>query len=238
MVQFGGDTQRRRTQADDDARRAAGTEHDPTSHSSTTRRTRTSSGRCGNRASARPRTSRASATPGRDGRIPRWPRTSRRLPARPAVAVRRVRLLAGSLYGHFGQGCVHSRIPFDLFTAGHRAVPRLRGARRRPGRVVRRLALGRARRRPGAGELLARMFGERVRRLRRAEGDLRPGRPHESRQGRRPRARPESPPRAATRRRRRRDLYFSTPPTEEASPRRRYRCVGVGKCRSTHEGGA
>ena len=51
-----------------------------------------------------------------------------------------------SLYGHFGQGCVHTRIPFDLYsTEGRGDVPPLPGARGRPRRVVRRLAVRRAR---------------------------------------------------------------------------------------------
>ena len=54
-----------------------------------------------------------------------------------------------SLYGHFGQGCVHTRIPFELRTAdGIAALPRLRRARRRPRRLLRRVAVRRARRRP------------------------------------------------------------------------------------------
>ena len=32
----------------------------------------------------------------------------------------------GSIYGHFGQACVHVSIDFDLFTARHRQVPRVR----------------------------------------------------------------------------------------------------------------
>ncbi len=54
-----------------------------------------------------------------------------------------------AVYGHFGQGCVHTRIPFDLRTAaGHRALPQLRRRRGPPGRELRRIAVGRARRRP------------------------------------------------------------------------------------------
>ena len=61
-----------------------------------------------------------------------------------------------SLYGHFGQGCVHTRIDFDLQThERHRALPRVPRRGRRPGRPLRRLALGRARRRPVAGRAAA-----------------------------------------------------------------------------------
>ena len=65
---------------------------------------------------------------------------ARRLPARPAEAVRRVRLqrrCVPSLYGHFGQGCVHTRIPFDLYsTEGVANYRRFMEQRRRPGRVA------------------------------------------------------------------------------------------------------
>ena len=61
-----------------------------------------------------------------------------------------------SLYGHFGDGCIHARINFDLRTAAGlahwRALPH-RG--RAPGGEVRRLALRRARRRPGEGRVAA-----------------------------------------------------------------------------------
>ena len=56
-----------------------------------------------------------------------------------------------SLYGHFGQGCVHTRIPFELRTdegiAHYRSFV---AGRRRPGGQLRRLAVRRARRRPVA----------------------------------------------------------------------------------------
>ena len=51
----------------------------------------------------------------------------------------------GALYGHFGQGCIHTRIDFDLKTIEgvrkFRAYPRRGG---RPDRPIRRLDLGRA----------------------------------------------------------------------------------------------
>ncbi len=51
-----------------------------------------------------------------------------------------------SLYGHFGQGCVHTRIPFNLYSShGRRALPPLRRTRRRPGLLLRRVLVGRAR---------------------------------------------------------------------------------------------
>ena len=55
-----------------------------------------------------------------------------------------------SLYGHFGDGCIHARINFELRTPKGIAHWRgfLREAARAGGRL-RRLAVGRARRRPG-----------------------------------------------------------------------------------------
>ena len=67
-----------------------------------------------------------------------------------------------SIYGHFGDGCVHARINFDLRSREGVAHWRrfLREAAA-PGREVRRLAFGRARRRPGASaEFLPIMFGD------------------------------------------------------------------------------
>ena len=57
-----------------------------------------------------------------------------------------------SLYGHYGQGCVHARWNFDLVTKPRdREVPPLARGRERPRARARRLAVGRARRRPVAG---------------------------------------------------------------------------------------
>ena len=56
--------------------------------------------------------------------------------------------LDGVPYGHFGDGCVHVRIDFD-FDDGGRAVPRLPDRVRAPAARARRLAVRRARRRPG-----------------------------------------------------------------------------------------
>ena len=44
--------------------------------------------------------------------------------------------LEGSLYGHFGQGCVHTRIDFGLDSAGRRRELPQRSPRRRPRLVV------------------------------------------------------------------------------------------------------
>ena len=56
----------------------------------------------------------------------------------------------GPLYGHFGDGCIHTRITFDLETAEGIASGAVSGRSRRPGRQVRRVAFRRARRRASA----------------------------------------------------------------------------------------
>ena len=90
-----------------------------------------------------------------------------------------------SLYGHFGHGCVHTRIPFELrTTSGIAELPVVRGGSRRLGGLLRRLAVRRARRRPVPGRVAA----QDVRpgpdaRAGRAQGPVRPGRQDEPRQG-------------------------------------------------------
>ena len=141
MVQFGGDNQddadARRTRlidalGGDRARRR-------TSRSSTTRRTRGQS--CSR--SARPGSAPPPTLPGEPETWEGW-EDSAVPPERLGDYLRDLRELLDEfgyatteprLYGHFGQGCVHTRIPFDLRTAdGVAPLPRLRGARRRPGR--------------------------------------------------------------------------------------------------------
>ncbi len=76
------------------------------------------SGRCARRASAPPPTCPASATTGPAGRTPRC------RPSGSANTCASFRELLdehdyrAALYGHFGDGCVHCRINFDLRTAG------------------------------------------------------------------------------------------------------------------------
>ena len=54
-------------------------------------------------------------------------------------------------YGHFGHGCIHMQVSFDLQSERRRPqVRRVRRSRRRSGRELRRLAVRRARRRPVA----------------------------------------------------------------------------------------
>ena len=58
----------------------------------------------------------------------------------------------GALYGHFGQGCIHTRIDFDLKT--HEGVQHFRAFLDEAADLIaqlRRLDLGRARRRPVEG---------------------------------------------------------------------------------------
>ena len=83
-----------------------------------------------------------------DAAVP--PERAGRLPARLRRAARDARA-HGVPYGHFGDGCVHVRIDFPLDASpAARRVPRASSSdARRPGRGVRRLAVRRARRRPG-----------------------------------------------------------------------------------------
>ena len=93
-----------------------------------------------------------------------------------------------SLYGHFGQGCVHTRIPFGLYST--EGVAKYRRFMERAadlvvshgGSLSGEHGDGQSR-----GELLRRMFGDEiVARVRGAQAGLRPGQPDEPRQGRAP----------------------------------------------------
>ncbi|MGA8117978.1 MAG: FAD-linked oxidase C-terminal domain-containing protein [Actinocatenispora sp.] len=143
-----------------------------------------------------------------------------------------------SVYGHFGQGCVHTRIPFVLTEAGgiagfreflHRAADLVSSY---GGSLSGEHGDGQAR-----GELLARMFGER---LVGAFGELKalfdprhrlnPGKivaanPVDGQLRLGARWRPESHP-----------TVFTFPRDEHSFTRAVMRCVGVGNCRS-HTGG-
>uniref|UniRef100_UPI0015F018F8 FAD-binding and (Fe-S)-binding domain-containing protein n=1 Tax=Streptomyces sp. WELS2 TaxID=2749435 RepID=UPI0015F018F8 len=143
-----------------------------------------------------------------------------------------------SLYGHFGQGCVHTRIPFDLRTAEGVAVFR---------RFVERAAdlvasyggslSGEHGDGQSRGELLTRMFGER---LVTAFGELKalfdpgnrmnPGKvvhpnPVDGQLRLGPAWRPATP-----------DTHFGYPEDEHSFKRAVMRCVGIGNCRG-HTGG-
>ena len=192
MVQFGGDTQAtRRTpgphelldDASDAARRATGR---------VLRRPDARDASCGK--SARPALGATAHVPGRCLTPGPVGRTLRSLRTGSATTCATCGSLfdefgyhAASLYGHFGQGCVHSRIPFDLFTAdGIAHVPPVRRARGRSRRVLRRVAVRRARRRAGARRAADEDVRPRDRaRVRRVQSDLRPRRPDEPGQDRR-----------------------------------------------------
>ena len=92
-----------------------------------------------------------------------------------------------SLYGHFGQGCVHTRIPFELRTA--EGIAHYRSFVEDAADLVVSYGgslSGEHGDGQSRGELLPKMFGpDLIRRVRRAEGRLRPGQPDEPRQGRR-----------------------------------------------------
>ena len=109
--------------------------------------------------------------------------------------------LDGVPYGHFGDGCVHVRIDFPLDRAGGRR--RSSGLPRPPARSAarpRRLAVRRARRRPGPLRAAAADVRRRVAApVRRGQGALRPAQPAQPRHPGRPRAarrRPAAGPRA------------------------------------------
>ena len=143
----------------------------------------------------------------------------------------------GALYGHFGQGCVHTRIDFDLRTApGIAELPALHGGSGRSGVSAYGGSLsgehgdGQSR-----GELLPRMFGpELVQAFARVQGasgiphgnmnpgklDRRPCRPHDESAS----AAPATTPRSAK-------THFAYPDDDGSFAHATLRCVGVGECR-------
>jgi Fe-S oxidoreductase/FAD/FMN-containing dehydrogenase len=143
-----------------------------------------------------------------------------------------------SLYGHFGQGCVHTRIPFELTTPA--GVAAFRGFLRRAAELVVSYGGslsgehgdGQAR-----GELLEIMYGERLvgafgelKALFDAGNRMNPGKvvsPHpvdgQLRLG--AEWRPEH-----------HDTHFDYPADDHSFTRAVMRCVGIGNCR-THTGG-
>ncbi|MET8404557.1 FAD-linked oxidase C-terminal domain-containing protein [Streptomyces sp900116325] len=145
---------------------------------------------------------------------------------------------AASLYGHFGQGCVHTRIPFELKTADGVAVFRaflLRAAdlvTSYGGSLSGEHGDGQAR-----GELLTRMFGEtlvtafgEVKALFDPDNRMNPGKivsPYRTDENLRlgPLWRPRSE-----------RTEFGYPEDDHSFIRAVMRCVGIGNCRS-HEGG-
>ncbi|MBK6014079.1 FAD-binding and (Fe-S)-binding domain-containing protein [Streptomyces sp. MBT53] len=143
-----------------------------------------------------------------------------------------------SLYGHFGQGCVHTRIPFELTTA--EGVANFREFLFRAADLVASYGGslsgehgdGQAR-----GELLPRMYGESVvaafgqmKALFDPDNRMNPGKvvaPYRVDENLRlgPLWRPDS-----------HDTHFSYPDDDHSFDRAVLRCVGIGNCR-THEGG-
>jgi Fe-S oxidoreductase len=142
-----------------------------------------------------------------------------------------------SLYGHFGQGCVHTRIPFDLYsTEGVAAYRRFleRAAdlvASYGGSLSGEHGDGQTR-----GELLSRMFGEQVvslfqdvKALFDPQDRMNPGKVvHPAPLDRHLRLGGQWAPRAMT------PLFFAYPEDGHSFRQAANRCVGVGKCRK-HE---
>ena len=143
----------------------------------------------------------------------------------------------GLAYGHFGDGCVHVRIDLPLADAPERFRPFVTDAAR-PRRLARRLAVRRARRRPGpqraaAADVLAR--GRRA--VRPVQAPARPGRPAQPRRARATPARSTPTCGVPARGRCSPSGGFAVRRTTAAtSPRAVHRCVGVGKCRADTSG--
>ena len=90
-------------------------------------------------------------TRGRAGKTPRCRPSASATTCASCVALSTRTATTAPLYGHFGQGCVHTRINFDLTTAdGIAKLPRVLEEAADLVVALRRLALGRARRRPVA----------------------------------------------------------------------------------------
>ena len=86
------------------------------------------SGTCAKRLWERPLSCRAKKTLGPAGKTPPWRRN------KSAAILRDLRKLYDkygynpSLYGHFGQGCIHCRVDFDLYTEpGVKNLPLVHG---------------------------------------------------------------------------------------------------------------
>lgn len=145
---------------------------------------------------------------------------------------------SASLYGHFGHGCVHTRIPFDLRTAD--GIARYRRFVARAARLVTEYGgslSGEHGDGQSRGELLPIMFGDRVVRAFTELKDIfdprdrmNPGkvaRPHRLDQNLRQGVdyRPWEP-----------ETHFAFPHDDHRFSVAAGRCVGVGKCRG-HQGG-
>ena len=186
---------------------------------------------------------RATRAPGRTtsraGRTPRCPPTGSATTCAEWVALlEEYGYSEGTaIYGHFGHGCIHTRIPFDLgSTGGRRGLPLVHGALGGP---VRAATAGRS---PAstatasrAASCCERMFGPGARGgLRVGQGALRPAQPDEPRQGRPPLPAGREPAdRRRLRPRRAARPRFSYPSDDGRFTRAVERCIGVGRCRRT-----
>ncbi|MER6982952.1 FAD-linked oxidase C-terminal domain-containing protein, partial [Streptomyces carpinensis] len=143
-----------------------------------------------------------------------------------------------SLYGHFGQGCIHTRIPFGLKTAD--GVADFRRFVERAADLVSSYGgslSGEHGDGQSRGELLTRMFGERLvtafgemKRVFDPGNRMNPGKvvdpnPVDGQLRLGPTWRPATP-----------ETHFDYPEDEHSFTRAVMRCVGIGNCRS-HEGG-
>ncbi|MFE1913849.1 FAD-binding and (Fe-S)-binding domain-containing protein [Streptomyces anandii] len=143
-----------------------------------------------------------------------------------------------SLYGHFGQGCVHTRIPFGLKTAD--GVAHFRRFLERAADLVASYGgslSGEHGDGQSRGELLTRMFGERLvtafgelKALFDPDNRMNPGKvvdpnPVDGQLRLGSAWRPATP-----------ETHFGYPEDEHSFTRAVMRCVGIGNCRS-HEGG-
>ena len=152
----------------------------PTRRCSTTRSSRSSVEGARERGSARRPRPGLHGRRGRLGGRRRPPEQARRATCATSAAPRRVRL-PRVYYGHFGQGCVHTRIDFDLKTAAGVKTSAVPGrsaptsSSRYGGSLSGEHGEGQAR-----AELLPKMFGaELMRRIRRVQADLGPRRQDE-----------------------------------------------------------
>jgi FAD/FMN-containing dehydrogenase len=150
--------------------------------------------------------------------------------------------LMPSLYGHFGQGCVHTRIPFDLYSA--EGVATYRRFMERAADLVSRYGgslSGEHGDGQSRGELLVRMFGPRLvgafgelKTLFDPDGMMNPGKvvdpaPLDAHLRLGASWSPATP----------QDLYFRYPHDGGSFAQAANRCVGVGKCRQhSHRSGA
>ena len=150
--------------------------------------------------------------------------------------------LMPSLYGHFGQGCVHTRIPFDLYST--EGVAKYRRFMERAADLVvahNGSLSGEHGDGQSRGELLTKMFGERIvgafgelKAIFDPDNKMNPGKVvHPMKLDQNLRLGADWAP--ATRH----DLFFQFPEDGGSFAQAANRCVGVGKCRQhEHTGGA